>query len=202
MRATVYSWCRDVVCYLEPSESAVVAVQHQHGQRGELSRSVPAVTAVDHHRRLPGLQLISYLCCSCQQQLHTALHTCNCIAKTTYSWYTFCSSTDYMNSEVIKQHLEFSREHLFFILCSCARDLPVCTPTSVSGQWPSASGLHLWWDKPRPSFSSETPSSRGCWGFPGSSAQRSGRNSHSRTLRPLPARVGGIRSGRRREWRN
>lgn len=34
---------------LESSEGAVVAVQQQHGQRGELGRSVPAVAAVNHH---------------------------------------------------------------------------------------------------------------------------------------------------------
>lgn len=34
---------------LESSESAVVAVQQQHGQRGELRRSIPAVAAVNHH---------------------------------------------------------------------------------------------------------------------------------------------------------
>lgn len=35
---------------LEAPKGAVVAVQHQHGQGGELSRAVPAVAAVDHHR--------------------------------------------------------------------------------------------------------------------------------------------------------
>ena len=45
---------------LEPSESAVVTVQHQHGQRGELSSSVPAVTAVNQHR-IPTGNLVCHL---------------------------------------------------------------------------------------------------------------------------------------------
>lgn len=34
---------------LESFESAVVAVQQQHGQRSELRRSIPAIAAVNHH---------------------------------------------------------------------------------------------------------------------------------------------------------
>lgn len=34
---------------LESFESAVVAVQQQHGQRSELRCSIPAVAAVNHH---------------------------------------------------------------------------------------------------------------------------------------------------------
>lgn len=34
---------------LESFESAVMAVQQQHGQRSELRRSIPAIAAVNHH---------------------------------------------------------------------------------------------------------------------------------------------------------
>lgn len=37
---------------------AVVPVQHEHGQRGELSRAVPAVATVHHYRRLPRLHFV------------------------------------------------------------------------------------------------------------------------------------------------
>lgn len=55
---------------LESSEGAEVAVQHQHGQRGELSGTVPAVAAVDHHR-VPTAHFICYLDGSRQHQLHS-----------------------------------------------------------------------------------------------------------------------------------
>lgn len=76
--------------------------------------------------------------------------------------------------------------------------LHVCTPASVSGRQMSASELHLWWGKRPPSSSSETPSWRGCWGYPGSSAPRWGRRFHFRTLHPLSARMNGHRKERRR----
>ena len=46
--------------HLEAPEGAVVAVQHQHRQGGELGRAVPAVTAVHHHRVARG-HLICHL---------------------------------------------------------------------------------------------------------------------------------------------
>ena len=54
---------------LEAPERAVVAVQHQHGQRGELGCAVPAVAAVDHHWRLPRLQPVGDAHRPGQQQL-------------------------------------------------------------------------------------------------------------------------------------
>lgn len=33
----------------KPADGAVVAVQHEHGEGRQLSRAVPAVTAVNHH---------------------------------------------------------------------------------------------------------------------------------------------------------
>ena len=57
------------VCHLEPLQRAVVAVQHEHGQRCELGRAVPAVAAVHHHRRLPRLQPVCDPHCSREQQL-------------------------------------------------------------------------------------------------------------------------------------
>lgn len=44
--------------HLEATNGAVVAVQHEHGQGGELARAVPAVAAVHHHRCFPGLHLV------------------------------------------------------------------------------------------------------------------------------------------------
>lgn len=44
--------------HLEASERAEVRVQHEHGQRGELSRAVPAIAAVHHHWRLTRLNSV------------------------------------------------------------------------------------------------------------------------------------------------
>lgn len=43
---------------LKAPHGAVVAVQHEHGEGGELGRAVPAVAAVHHHGRLPRLHPI------------------------------------------------------------------------------------------------------------------------------------------------
>lgn len=82
--------------------------------------------------------------------------------------------------------------------------LHVCTPASVSGRQMSASELHLWWGKRRLSSSSKTPSWRGCWGYPGSSAPHWGRRSRFRTLHPLPAWKMDIGKRRKRwqKWRS
>lgn len=60
--------------HLEAPECAVVRVQHQHGQGGELSRAVPAVTAVHHHRAARA-HFICYLNCSRQHQLQREKNT-------------------------------------------------------------------------------------------------------------------------------
>jgi len=39
--------------YLKASYGSVVRVQHYQGQRGQLSSSVPAVTAMNHHGGFP-----------------------------------------------------------------------------------------------------------------------------------------------------
>ena len=56
------------VTNLEPSQRAVVAVQHEHGQGAELSGAVPAVTTMQHHR-LPTGHLVCYPDGSSQYQL-------------------------------------------------------------------------------------------------------------------------------------
>lgn len=53
---------------LEAPEGPVVTVQHKHRQRGELSCSVPAVTAVDQHG-IPTGHLVGHLDGSGQDQL-------------------------------------------------------------------------------------------------------------------------------------
>lgn len=54
---------------------SVVAVEHEHGQRGELSRAVPAVAAVNQHRAPARRHLVCHLDGSCQHQLPRATHT-------------------------------------------------------------------------------------------------------------------------------
>lgn len=44
--------------HLEAPDGAVVAIQHEQGQRSELGCAVPAVTAVHNHRRLPRFHLV------------------------------------------------------------------------------------------------------------------------------------------------
>ena len=44
---------------LKPSDASIVAIQHEHGQGSQLGCAVPAVAAVHHHRRLPGLNFVS-----------------------------------------------------------------------------------------------------------------------------------------------
>lgn len=51
--------------HLEAANGAVVTVQHEHGQGGELARTVPAVAAVHHHRGFPRLYLVCDPQCSC-----------------------------------------------------------------------------------------------------------------------------------------
>lgn len=51
------------------ANGSVVTVQHQHGQGGELARSVPTIAAVHHHRRFPRLHLVCDPQCSSQDQL-------------------------------------------------------------------------------------------------------------------------------------
>lgn len=65
-----YGWQLELIAPadLEASEGAVVAVQQQHGQRGELSRSIPAVAAVNHHWMSTG-NFISHLDRPRQHQL-------------------------------------------------------------------------------------------------------------------------------------
>lgn len=48
---------------------SVVAVQHEHGQGGELSRAVPAVAAVNQHRAPARWHLVCHLNGSCQHEL-------------------------------------------------------------------------------------------------------------------------------------
>lgn len=54
---------------LEPWDGSVVTVQHEHCQRCELGRAVPAVTAVDDHRRFPRLYFIRNSHCPSQKDL-------------------------------------------------------------------------------------------------------------------------------------
>lgn len=65
-----YGWQLELIATadLEPFEGAVVAVQQQHGQRGELSRSIPAIAAVNHHWMSTG-NFISHLDRPWQHQL-------------------------------------------------------------------------------------------------------------------------------------
>lgn len=53
----------------ETPNGAVITVQHEHGQGGELARPVPAVTAVHHHRGFPWLHLVCDPQRSCEDQL-------------------------------------------------------------------------------------------------------------------------------------
>lgn len=55
--------------HLKAANGSVVTVQHEHGQGGELARSVPTVATVHHHRGFPGLHLVCDPQCSCQDQL-------------------------------------------------------------------------------------------------------------------------------------
>lgn len=45
--------------HLKAPDGAVVAIQHEQGQRGQLGCAVPAVAAVNHHRCLPRLHFVS-----------------------------------------------------------------------------------------------------------------------------------------------
>lgn len=56
---------------LEAGDGSVVWVQHDEAKGGQLSCSVPAITAVNHNWRLTGLHLIRNPQCSSQDQLHT-----------------------------------------------------------------------------------------------------------------------------------
>lgn len=55
--------------HLKSTNGAVIPVQHEHGQGGELARPVPAIAAVHHHRGLPRLHLVCDPQRSCQDQL-------------------------------------------------------------------------------------------------------------------------------------
>lgn len=54
---------------LKTTNGAVIAVQHEHGQGGELAGPVPAVAAVHHHRGFPRLHLVCDPQRSCENQL-------------------------------------------------------------------------------------------------------------------------------------
>lgn len=45
--------------HLKAPDGPVVAIQHEQGERGELGCAVPAVAAVDNHRRLPRFHFVS-----------------------------------------------------------------------------------------------------------------------------------------------
>lgn len=55
--------------HLKSTNGAVITVQHEHGQRRELARPVPAIAAVHHHRGLPRLHLVCNPQRSCEDQL-------------------------------------------------------------------------------------------------------------------------------------
>lgn len=54
---------------LKTTNGAVIAVQHEHGQGGELARPVPAIAAVHHNRGFPRLHLVCDPQRSCENQL-------------------------------------------------------------------------------------------------------------------------------------
>lgn len=58
----------------EALNGSVVAVQHEHGQGGELGRAVPAVAAVNQHRAAARGHLVCHLDGSCQHQLPNTTH--------------------------------------------------------------------------------------------------------------------------------
>lgn len=55
--------------HLKSTNGAVITVQHDHGQGGELACPVPAIAAVHHHRGLPRLHLVCDTQRSCEDQL-------------------------------------------------------------------------------------------------------------------------------------
>lgn len=57
--------------HFKAANGAVVTIQHEHRQGGELSRAVPAVAAVHHNRRFPWLHFVCDPQRSSQDQLQT-----------------------------------------------------------------------------------------------------------------------------------
>lgn len=83
--------------HLEPANGAVVTVQHEHGQGGELGGAVPTVATVDHHRCFPRLHLVCNPQSSCQDQLqtHTAQSRAWKVAVSFFLFYLVLSAVMY-----------------------------------------------------------------------------------------------------------
>ena len=149
--------------HFEAADGAVVTVQHEHGQGGELGCAVPAVAAVDHHWCFPRLHLICNPQSSGQNQLQTHTTRSGVWGLASFAFYYF---------DLIPLHSDASPRSPW-----CAR------ASEWTPDW-RASGSPRCWGRPRPSTCAGTPSSRGCCEYPGTPALHFDKRPHFH-IRPL-----------------